>query len=184
MTLSKVDTWIKAGYKLLGTEGMDGIKVERLAKILDLNKSGFYHYFGSMDSYVKSLLQYHVRLASTIASEVANCENIDPDLLQLIVKHKTFFLVESQLLVKSRPAHIDEDVDEAGRILNEVLLPFWLKTRDLPEDRVAAMGFMNIIRHFFYARIDPENINYEFLHALAVETQDVLDKIMMDKQDS
>ena len=134
---------------------MDGIKVERLAKILDLNKSGFYHYFGTMDFYVKSLLQYHVRLATTIASEVANCENIDPDLLLLIVKHKTFFLVESQLLVKSRPAHLDEDVDEAGRILNEVLLPLWRKARDLPEDRAAAMGFLNIMRHFFYCAHRP-----------------------------
>ena len=178
MTLSKIDTWIKAGYKLLGTEGMDGIKVERLAKILDLNKSGFYHYFGTMESYVKSLLHYHVGLATTIASEIAKCQNIDPDLLLLIVKHKTFFLVESQLLVKSRPAHLDEDVDEAGKILNEVLLPLWRKARDLPEDRTAAMGFLNIMRHFVYSRVDPENFNYEFLHALAVETHDVLDKIM------
>jgi AcrR family transcriptional regulator len=51
MTISKINTWIKAGYKLLGTEGMDGIKVERLARILDLNKSGFYHYFGTMEFY-------------------------------------------------------------------------------------------------------------------------------------
>jgi hypothetical protein len=131
-----------------------------------------------MGFYIKSLLHYHVRRASTIASEVAQCENIDPDLVLLIVKNKSFFLVESQLLIKSRPLHLDEDVDAAGRIVNEELLPLWRKVRDLPEDHAAAMGFLNIMRHFFYARIDPENINYEFLHALAVETDDVLDKIM------
>jgi len=178
MTHSKIDTWIRAGYKLLGTEGMDGIKVERLAKILALNKSGFYHYFGTMEAYVKSLLDHHVSLAKNIASEIANCQNIDPDLLLLVVKHKQFFLVESQLLVKSRPAHMDEDLDEAGRIVNEQLLPLWRKTSDIPEDASAALGFLNIIRHFFYARMDGEHIDYEFLHALAVETQDVLDKIM------
>jgi len=178
MTRSKIDIWIKAGYKQLGTDGMDGIIIEKLAKILDLNKSGFYHYFGTMEYYVKSLLHYHVKQAKTIASEVAKCNKIDPDLLRLIVKHKGFFLVESQLLVKSRPSHFDENVDEAGKIVNEELLPLWRKVRDLPEDHSAAMGFLNIIRHFYYARMDAENINYGFLHALTVETEDVLDKIM------
>jgi len=181
MTPSKIDSWIKAGYKLLGTEGMDGIKVERFSKILDLNKSGFYHYFGTMELYVKRLLHYHVGLATTIASEVAKCQKIDPDLLLLIVKHKEFFLVESQLLVKSRPAHPDEDVDEAGRIVNDELLLLWKKITDVPEDSSAALGFLNIMRHFFYARMDPRHVNYEFLHGLAAETQNVLDKIMADK---
>jgi AcrR family transcriptional regulator len=181
MSVSKIDTWIRAGYELLGAEGMDGIKVERLAKILNLNKSGFYHYFGTMESYLKRLLHHHVNLAKTIASELSNCQNIDPALLLLIVKHKAFFLVESQLLVKSRPARCTEDVDEAGRIVNKELLPLWRKTSDIPEDSSAALGFLNIIRHFFYARMDPDNVNYAFLHGLAAETQDVLDKIMMDK---
>ena len=39
MTASKIDKWISAGYELLGTEGTDGINVERGAKILNLNKS-------------------------------------------------------------------------------------------------------------------------------------------------
>jgi len=149
MTVSKIDLWISTGYKLLGTEGMDRIKVEHMAKILVLNKSGFYHYFGNMESYLKCLLQYYVSLARNIASEIARCQNIDPDLLHLIVKRKAFFLVESQLLVKSRPAHIDEDLDEAGRIVNDELLPLWRKIRHLPEDTSAAIGLLNIIRHFF-----------------------------------
>jgi hypothetical protein len=98
--------------------------------------------------------------------------------LLLIVKHRAFFLVESQLLVKSRWAHFDEDIDEAGRIVNEELLVLWKKASDAPEDSSAALGFLNIIQYFFYPRMDPEHINYEFLHSLAVETQEVLDKVI------
>jgi AcrR family transcriptional regulator len=181
MTHSKIDLWISTGYKLFGTDGMDGIKVERIARILALNKSGFYHYFGDMASYIKCLLQYHVSLARNISSEIARCQNIDPDLLRLVVKRKGFFLVESQLLVKSRPTHVDEDLDEAGRIVNDALLPLWRKIRDLPEDPSAAIGLLNIIRHFFYARMDGQHLDYEFLHALTVETQVILDKTM-DRQ--
>jgi hypothetical protein len=48
----------RAGYELLSTDGMEGIKVERLARNLALNKSGFYHYFKAMDVFVKSLLRH------------------------------------------------------------------------------------------------------------------------------
>lgn len=181
MSTAKIDTWIKAGYELLATEGVEGIKVERLARILALNKSGFYYYFGTMDVLIKKLLQHHIHLAKTVAGELATCGNIDPDLLLLIVKYRTFFLVESQLLVKGRSILQYADVDEAGRIVNDELLRLWGKTRELPEDTSVSLAYLNIIRHFFYARISPENMNYGFLHSLAAETQDVLGKVMMDK---
>ena len=178
MAASKIDTWIKAGYKLLATEGMDGIRIERLAKILGLNKSGFYHYFGTMEGFVKRLLEHHIDKAKGIACEIANCQNIDPDLLFLIEKHKAFFLVESQLLVKGRPVHVLEEVIEAGKILNKELLPLLRKSSELPDDDSVALAYLNIVRHFFYACIDARHIDYEFLHRLAIDTKGVMDKVI------
>ena len=181
MTLSKIDTWIKQDISYWQQKGWMESRLNGSLRPLTLINPGFCHYFGTMEFYVKSLLHYHVGLATSIASEVANCQKIDPDLLLLIVKHKTFFLVESQLLVKSRPAHFDEDVDEAGRIVNDELLLLWKKTGNVPEDSSAALGFLNIIQNFFYSRMDPVNVNYEFLHGLAAETVGVLHKVIMDK---
>ena len=178
MSAQKIETWTKTGYELLGMEGLEGIKIERLAKILHLNKSGFYYYFGTMESYCKTLIQYHVLQAKIVAMEIADCANIDPDLLLLIVKHKTFFLVESQLLVKGR-LHGGDDLEEAGKIINEDLLLLWRKTSSLPDDRSILLACLNIIRHFFYARIDADNVNYEFLHSLTSEVKGVLDKVSM-----
>ncbi len=181
MSIVKTEAWIKAGYKLFGNEGIEGVKVERLARILQLNKSGFYHYFGSMNSFLKSLLRYHVSMARYIAAEAATCENLDPDLLLLIIKHKTFFLVESQLLVRCKTTHLGADIDEAGRIINKEILPLWRKATQLPEDSTVALAYLNIILHYFYARLTPDNMNYEFLHSLAVETRGVLNKVVDEK---
>lgn len=181
MSVSRIETWIQSGYKLLGAEGVDGIKIERLARILNLNKSGFYHYFGNMQSYMEALVQYHISMAKPIATEIAGSRNIDPDLLQLIVKHKSFFLVESQLLVKSRPALSYSNIDEAGEIINKELLALWLNTQGLPDDMSIARGYLNIIRHFIYARIDAKNISYEFLHKLYIETKEVLENAVREK---
>ena len=180
MSAQKIETWTKTGYELLGQEGVEGIKIERLARILHLNKSGFYYYFGTMECYCKSLIQYHVRQARIVAMEIGGCDNIDPDLLLLIVKHKTFFLVESQLLVKGR-LHGGDDPDEAGRIINAELLLLWRKTRALQEDPAIFLASLNIIRHFFYARIKADNVDYAFLHSLASEIKDVLDMVIMNK---
>lgn len=180
MTVSRIETWIQSGYKLLGAEGVDGIKIERLARILNLNKSGFYHYFGNMQSYMEALVQYHTSMARRIATEIAGSRNIDPDLLQLIVKHKSFFLVESQLLVKNRSAMGYGNIDEAGQIINKELLALWRNTQGLPDDMSVAHGYLNILRHFIYARIDARNISYEFLHKLSVETKEVLEKAVRE----
>lgn len=181
MSIVKAEAWIKAGYKLFAKEGIEGVKVERLARILDLNKSGFYHYFGSMNIYFKSLLEYHVQTAKVIAEEAATCEELDPDLLLFITKHKTFFLVESQLLARGKLPHFGVDVDEAGKIVNKEILPLWRKTAELPEDSTVALAYLNIILHYFYARINPDNLNYEFLHSLAFETRGVLNKVVAEK---
>ena len=51
--------WTEVGYNLFAEEGIEGIQVERLARILQLNKSGFYHYFGDIDGYCEELINLH-----------------------------------------------------------------------------------------------------------------------------
>src|SRR5688500_1990322 len=138
MSKEKTEAWIKVGYRLFSYEGFESLKVERLARSLELNKSGFYHYFGSMNTYLKGLLEYHVKFAKKVTEEVASCKNLDPDLLLLIIKYKSFFLVESQLLVKCKPIQFGEDVSTAGKIVGIELLPLWRKFTQLPEEPAAA----------------------------------------------
>jgi AcrR family transcriptional regulator len=181
MSKIKTEAWIKAGYKILGKEGIEGIKVERLARILQLNKSGFYHYFGSMNIFLQRVLRYHVSEAKIVALEVGGCASLDPDLLLLIIKYKTFFLVESQLLVKCKPSQFASDLDEASKIVNKEILPLWRTATRLPEDMTAALAYLNIIHHFFYARINADKMSYEVLQSLAIETKEVLNKVVDEK---
>jgi AcrR family transcriptional regulator len=50
------DSWLSSGYELFAQEGPDGIQVERLARILNLNKSDFYHYFGEIENFLLELM--------------------------------------------------------------------------------------------------------------------------------
>jgi AcrR family transcriptional regulator len=176
MSAMKIDAWIRVGYKLLSSEGMEGMKIERLARTLKLNKSGFYYYFGSMNAFFKRLMEYHVAIAVTIAEEIDECDTIDPDLLLLVVQHKEFFLVEANLIVKSKTPFAG-DLDGASNVINKAILALWKKTSGLDVDPAAALAYVNIIRHFLYARIDQKHIDFEYLHNLTRETREVLSKV-------
>jgi AcrR family transcriptional regulator len=180
MSAERIDVWIKVGYKLLGNEGMEGMKIERLARMLKLNKSGFYYYFGSMDAFFKRLIEYHTSLALTISEEIDACEKFDPDLLLLVVRHKEFFLVESNLIGRSKTA-LNGHFDEAGKVISKAVLPLWRKTTGMEVDPAAAVAYVDIIKHFLYARIDREHIDYEFLHTLIAETREVLSKVATER---
>ena len=54
----------------------------------------------------------------------------------------------------------------------------WRKDTPLPEDSAVALSYLNIILHFFYARINSENLTYQYLHSLTFETEEVLNKVM------
>jgi AcrR family transcriptional regulator len=43
------EAWIKKGYSLLAKEGLSGIQVGSLARMMGVNKSGFYLHFGDRD---------------------------------------------------------------------------------------------------------------------------------------
>jgi AcrR family transcriptional regulator len=52
------DEWLSAALKLLGEKGVDGVKVERLARILGVSKGGFYWHFKNRRDFLKYLLDF------------------------------------------------------------------------------------------------------------------------------
>ena len=80
--------WTEEGYCLFAKEGLYGIQVERLARILSLNKSGFYHYFGDLEGFCSALVQLHKKKVGEFLQEVAVTKKLDPDYLHLLIKYR------------------------------------------------------------------------------------------------
>lgn len=83
--------WIEIGYDLFANEGPEGVQVERMSRILKLNKSGFYHHFGNMELFSSELVTYHHHMIELYLADAAACKNIDPEYLEVMVKHKHTF---------------------------------------------------------------------------------------------
>jgi AcrR family transcriptional regulator len=173
--------WTEVGYQLFAEEGLEGIQVERVARILQLNKSGFYHYFGDLDGYTEELIRLHIKKADIFLADLVNMKSIDPEYLELMVKHKTPIMFHMQLIrCKDKPTFYKEAqlIDQKEKLLLGKLWSDYLGIHEHPE---LAIRYFNIVRDMLYARMSFQNMNYAFLQKLMHEAKVVIQKIKNTK---
>lgn len=168
--------WIEEGYNLFAKEGLEGIQVERLARILQLNKSGFYHYFGDLEVYCAELLCMHEKKADVYLSEIKRIKTIDPEYLLMISKHKVSILFQMQLIRNKNPTFykIAETIDQNE---NVILRKVWSDYIGFQNNPDLAIRYFNIVRDMFYTRMSFQNLHYPFLHNLMTEAKDLIQQI-------
>jgi AcrR family transcriptional regulator len=166
--------WTEAGYSLFAEDGLDGIQVERLARILQLNKSSFYHYFGDLEVYSTELLRMHERKCDVFYDEIRHIKTIDPEYFQKVVAHKVTMMFQVQLYhTKSKPAYYNlaERIDEKeGPILQHI----WNEYLGFGDNADLAIRYFVIVRDMAYRRISLQNLTYEFLRKIFTEAKVVM----------
>ena len=178
----KTSVWTEVGYNIFAEEGLDGIQVERLARILQFNKSGFYHYFGDLEIFVEELLKVHYTKASLYFEEVRNIKSIDPEFLCLLIKHRNSLMFQQQLI----RSPVSSPFYKAGKKLDgltDILLrDLWSDYLGLNEDPDIAVRYLDIVRDMFYARITFQDFNYPFLRNLVTEAKVVMQQIAANRE--
>ena len=175
------EKWIQAGYELFASEGIDGVHVERLARMLGLNKSGFYHYFVDVDNFSRQLIQHHFTAFDNFIKDVDHCQNIDPEYIGVLINHKTTIMAQIHL-VRNRGNRLLSDVHkELDNKIDHAVLRIWADHIQMPDNLNLALEYHRLIRDVFYSRVNPENFNYEYLHTLAEETKGIVAKMIKEK---
>jgi AcrR family transcriptional regulator len=171
-----LSVWTEVGYTLFAEEGLDGVQVERLARILQLNKSGFYHYFGDLDGYCEELLKSHKQKTDLYLEEVASLKSIDPDFLMLLVKYRVPIMFQQQLLRTENPTFhkVAEMVDQQEEV---ILRDRWADYLGIPRNPSLAIRYYSIVRDMFYTRVNLKNLEYPFLHKHMVEAKAVMQQM-------
>ena len=99
MATDNKEIWIKTGYEIFAANGKTGLKIEPLAKTVGKSKSSFYHHFADLDIFIDFLLKRHIQQSYIIANKEQKAENIDPELINILVEHKTDLLFNRQLRI-------------------------------------------------------------------------------------
>lgn len=172
-----ISAWTEQGYILFAEEGLDGIHVERLARILQLNKSGFYHYFGDMEGYYAELLRLHRQKAGLYFDELSKINAIDPDWFRIVAQFKVPVIFHIQLRRCKTNSAFYATADELDRNGAERLTELWsdyLGYKDTPD---LAMRYYSIVRDMIYSRTTSQNMSYEFLRNLVSEAKELARQI-------
>lgn len=172
--LNSRDQWIETGFDLFAREGHEGIQVERLARILALNKSGFYHYFGTLDNYFSALMHDLHRRADIIVSETKAAQEFDPGFLHVMTKNNITIMATMQLVSNRNVPLFSETYREVTHKIDQALLPLWAEHIGVSSDPHLALRYFEMIRDMFFARITFDTLKYETLHTMATEAKTII----------
>ena len=170
--------WTEVGYTIFAEEGMAGIQVERLARMLKLNKSGFYHYFGDVDGFCNELINLYKEKAKLFLADVASVKSIDPDYLMVCVKHKKEVMFRLQLSRHQGKPLFYETAEKVGQEENFLLRDHWMNYLGIHDNSSLAMRYFNVVRDMLYARVTMKHLEYPVLHKSMMEARSVMQQMM------
>jgi len=175
-----IEAWIDVGYLLFATEGMDGLQVERLSRMVQRNKSCFYHYFGDLEVFCSKLLLQHEIWGRRFLDELRDVKNIEPDYFNLVLRFKLPVLFQMKLYESGSPdfRKVAERIDAAE---SEILQPVWTSYINFDGNERLAENYFNIVRDRAYMRLNAKNFTYDVLSDLFRSGKVLMDKIIESK---
>ena len=173
-------TWIEAGYSLFAERGLDGIQVEILSRSVNLNKSGFYHYFGDREGFLKEMMKHHYHQAERLAIDIGaiNIKRFAPDFVGVLLRYATPVMLHMQLVRYRHDYLMNEWFETVNKLVDPTILPGWSAFIGIPEKPDIALRYFEIVRDTFYARVTAESMNEAFLRELLNETRGIVTALL------
>ncbi|MCU0434951.1 MAG: TetR/AcrR family transcriptional regulator [Bacteroidia bacterium] len=162
MTASE-KVWILAGYETFAIQGEQGLKVEALAKKAGISKSSFYHHFADVEIFLEQLLHYHLQQVTILAEKERNAPTIDPDLIHILIEHKTDLLFNRQLRFHRNIAAFNQILVKSNETIGTDFVILLKNDLRLSLSLEQLKGVFDLAYDNFFLQINPENITYNWL---------------------
>ena len=155
--------WILVGYTLFAQEGPTGIKVETIAKLVNKNKSSFYHHFAEREIFIESLLDYHLERAKIMAKEESHCKNVVPELCNVLLTFKEDLLFNRQLRIHRDNPQFKACFEKTTQEIAAAIMDIWATGLGLSNHSGLAQIVLNLSMDNFYLQITEDTLTYEWL---------------------
>ncbi len=164
MTKSSKLPWIRTGYTLFASEGPAGLKVEVMARKVNKSKSSFYHHFADLEVFTEILLQYHLERAQIIAQQESECQQVIPELLEVLLTVKEDLFFNRQLRINRNVPAFRACFEKASMQVGGAILDIWAVELGLNQNAHLAQLVLNLSLENFYLQITPETLTYDWLY--------------------
>lgn len=159
----KTEIWIIKGYETFALLGHKGLIIEQLARGVGISKSSFYHHFADLDIFIEKILLHHLKKSSIIAEKERKAEKINPDLINILIEHKTDLLFNRQLRIDSNKSNFKDALIKSSKIIGTDFIKLWLTDTKLNLTSKQAEGIFELAMENFFLQINQDNINQEWL---------------------
>lgn len=166
--------WIDTGYDLFAKEGLEGIQIERIARTVNLNKSGFYHYFGDRQSYLEALMSKHVNLADSMVQDFNLVKHFDPQFMEVLIKYTTPVMVHNQLVRDRHDEALIQTYHQVNAIVDPVVARLFAEFIGFQDHLDFTTKYYSQVRDMFYTQITFERMNYPFLRDFLYQAKEVI----------
>lgn len=157
--------WRQTGYELFAATGPRGLKVEVLAQRVGISKSSFYHHFADLDVFLEQLLAYHVERAQQLAGREAACRSICPELVTVLLEHRTDLLFQRQLRVHRQDERYHRCLTQASGPPAEAFITLWARELRLELPAHLLRGIFQLALENFYLQLTEATLTREWLTA-------------------
>ena len=148
---------------MFALEGFREVKIERLAKKVGVSKSSFYHYFADLETFMEHLLAHHVGQARILAEKEQQARNISPELIDILLEHKTDLLFNRELRIyRSMPAFANV-LEQSNAIVGDSFVNVWVKELNLHLTPLQLASLFELALENFFLQIHAQNLTREWL---------------------
>lgn len=155
--------WIDIGYRMFSEQGPKGLKVDIIAKMVNKNKSSFYHHFADMEVFIECLQDHHLKRTESIAIRAKECKNMVPDMLYLLLDIKQDLLFNRQLRINRHLTEFKNCFEKANKPVENAFIKIWSEALGLKENENLAQIILNLTVENFYLQITEETLTYDWL---------------------
>jgi AcrR family transcriptional regulator len=163
MVADSKEIWIKMGYETFSLTGQSGLKIEPLAKKIGKSKSSFYHHFADMELFIDILLKHHLERSYIMAEKEQQANSIDPELINILVEHRTDLLFNRQLRINQNIPSFADTLMKSNKIVGNGFVNVWVKDLGLQLSEKQIEGIFTLALENFFLQINADNLTYQWL---------------------
>jgi len=162
------EDWINLGFKIFAMEGESGIIVEKMAKMLKVNKSSFYWHFKTRKHFIKDIIMLWVNNATEQIIHLTNIKKTAKEkvktLVSLIYKQDPyfdfiFFLKRYAQKEKNIQEIIDSIENKRIQYANDLLLELGYSKQEAGIK--SAILYKHFLAYHDIIRYKTQSLNYE-----------------------
>ncbi|MBL7854078.1 MAG: TetR/AcrR family transcriptional regulator [Cyclobacteriaceae bacterium] len=174
------DRWIEIGYHQLASASPEGIHVEELSRLLDLNKSGFYYYFGTRETYFEHLANYHIRQAELLMDQLKHHLILASSFRPFFDEFKLFLLVHRQMLLSQRLPCFAAAFEKVNLVADPILAEIWISQSALSLSSDVVAKFIALVRDAYLSNSTEQSLTWASLDEAIVNAEDLIRQLQSE----